>query len=98
MANTFTFVGIDRYSDPTVRDLSSTGNDARAFWALFEDTFPSTQSELLVDVDATQSNVRSALERVLLNAEDDAVWVFFAGHGTRDHRIVMQCGESYHQR
>jgi len=90
MANKFTFVGIDRYSDPAIRDLSGAGNDARALWALFEDTFPDSQSELLTDSDASQSNVRIALERALLNATDeDVVWVFFAGHGTRDHRLVM---------
>ena len=90
MANIFTFVGVDRYSDPTIRDLSGAGNDARALWALFEDTFPSAQSSLFIDGDATQSKVQSALEMILLNAtDDDVVWVFFAGHGTRDHRLVM---------
>lgn len=54
MANRFTFVGIDRYSDPAIRDLSGAGNDARALWALFEDTFPNSQSELLTDGDATK--------------------------------------------
>jgi helicase len=73
MANIFTFVGVDRYSDPTIRDLSGAGNDARALWALFEDTFPSAQSSLFVDGDATQSSVRSALERILLNATEDDV-------------------------
>lgn len=90
MANKFTFVGIDRYNDPNIRDLSGAGNDARALWALFADTFPNSQPELLVDRDATLSNVRSSLERTLLSADaGDVVWIFFAGHGTKDHRLVM---------
>jgi helicase len=90
MANIFTFVGIDRYSDPTIRDLSGAGNDARALWALFMDTFPDAISELLINENATGTTVRHSLEHALLRAtEDDVAWVFFAGHGTRDHRLVM---------
>ncbi len=90
MANKFTFVGIDRYNDPNIRDLSGAGNDARALWALFADTFPNSRPELLVDRDATLANVRSSLERTLLSADaEDVVWIFFAGHGTKDHRLVM---------
>jgi helicase len=45
MAHYFTFVGVDRYSDPLIRDLAGAGNDARALWALFTDTIPDATSE-----------------------------------------------------
>jgi hypothetical protein len=32
------FIGVDRYSDPQIRDLSGAVNDARALWSLFTDT------------------------------------------------------------
>jgi uncharacterized caspase-like protein len=38
---------------------------------------------------AGESVYKCPLEHVLLNATDEVAWVFFAGHGIRDHRLVM---------
>ncbi len=89
MAILATFIGIDRHRDPLVRDLSGARRDALALWALFRDTLPAIQSNLLTDADATVEAVRASLDATFGAATaDDTVIVSFAGHGTRDHRLV----------
>lgn len=85
------FIGIDRYQDPGIRDLTGAARDARALWALFSDTLPDDlNGKLLTDSDATLAAVRSALEETLGAAtEEDVVLLSFAGHGTNDHRLVV---------
>lgn len=83
------FIGIDRYIDPLIRDLSGAGNDARALWALFADTFPDADCTLFTDELATTVVITQKIESTLLDAcNEDVSVVFFAGHGTRDHRLV----------
>ena len=83
------FVGINRFADPTIRELAGCARDATALWALFSDTLPSMQAELLVDQQATATAIRASLDRTLGSARpDDTVIVFFASHGTPDHRLV----------
>lgn len=84
------FVGIDRYADPEIRDLDGATRDARGLWALFSDSIDGFDAELLVDADAGLEAVRGALDRTLGAAtEEDVVLLGFAGHGTRDHRLVL---------
>jgi len=83
------FIGIDKYEDPAVRELTGARRDALALWALFNDSIPEIQSSLLIDEDATVYKVRAALDNTLGAAEpEDIVVLSFSGHGTHDHRIV----------
>ncbi len=83
------FVGIDKFEDPNIPDLTGAQRDARALWALFSDTFPDLKSTLVTDSQATTAAVRQVLDDTLGAAgpEDTAIF-FFAGHGTHDHRLV----------
>lgn len=84
------FIGVDKHADPNIRDLSGAVNDARALWALFADTFPNSESHLLTNNLATCAVVRRELEQALVGASpEDVAIIFFGGHGTRDHRLVL---------
>jgi helicase len=89
MALLLGFVGIDRHSDPQVRDLTGASRDAIALWALFADTMPDANAILLTDERATLPAIRDLLTSTLDAAgPDDTVILGFAGHGTHDHRLV----------
>jgi replicative superfamily II helicase len=89
MAIRAVFIGIDKHSNPSIPELSGARRDALALHALFKDTLPDTEDQLLVDGDATTSNILTALDTALLAAtSDDIAIVSFSGHGTRDHRLV----------
>lgn len=84
------FVGIDRYRDDRIRDLSGAKRDALALWALFVDTLKSDTIPHFVDGAATLASFRHALDQALGEAgADDTVVVFFAGHGTHEHQFVL---------
>ena len=90
MAVLASFVGIDRFADARIRDLTGARRDALGLWSLFVDTLGGANVELLVDEHATVSRVRAALDRTLGAAgPDDTVVFTFAGHGSRDHRLVV---------
>ena len=83
------FIGIDKYLDPDIRDLTGARNDAKALWSLFSDTIPDIDANLILDEDATSDCVSKTIEQTLKNAtENDTVIITFAGHGTNDHRLV----------
>lgn len=82
------FIGVDRYKDPAIRDLTGAKNDAVALWALFNDTLD-IESKILTGKDSTVKNIQLALEEGLLGAtKEDTVIVFYSGHGSPDHRIT----------
>ena len=82
-------IGIDRHTDPNIRDLTGAARDATALWALVTDTIPGATSVLLKDGSATLANIRDLLTNTLDAAgPDDVVLLSFAGHGTHDHRLV----------
>ncbi len=84
------FVGIDRHSDSRVRDLSGAARDAAGLWALLSDSIAGLNPRLITDNQATHAAVFDALDATLGVAEaDDIVLLSFAGHGTRDHRLVL---------
>jgi helicase len=84
-----TFIGIDKYTDSTVRELTGAVRDATALWALVSDTMPAVASRLIVNADATIATIRAALQETLASAsEDDTVILTFSGHGTRSQRLV----------
>src|ERR1035437_2766689 len=83
------FIGIDKYADSTVRELTGAVRDATALWALVSDTMPAAAPRLIANADATIANLRVALQETLASAgEDDTVILAFSGHGTRSQRLV----------
>lgn len=84
------FIGIDKYRDDCIRELSGARRDATALWALFSDSISGMQARLLVNDKATREGVRKALQETLGAAgPEDTVIVSFAGHGSRSHRLMM---------
>lgn len=84
-----TFIGIDKYADSTVRELTGAVRDATALWALVSDSMPGASASLLTNADATAANIRAALNTSLTTAEeDDTVILTFSGHGTNSQRLV----------
>lgn len=89
MALLATFVGVGKYADSDIRDLVGATRDATALHALFLDTIPGSNPQLLIDYDATVANIRDALNATLGAAtEKDTVVFFFSGHGSHDHRLA----------
>jgi len=83
------FIGIDKYCDPRAQELTAARRDATALWALFIDTIPQMDAQLLCNEHATKEKISSALSRSLEDAtQEDAVVIFFSGHGSRDHRLI----------
>ena len=83
------FIGIDKYADGGIRELSGACRDARAFRALVADSIPTADINLVMNEAATVDAIRQVL-KVSLGAasEDDTVVVAFSGHGTKSHRLV----------
>ena len=70
------FVGIDRYSDIRITDLTGAKRDGIALWALFIDTVNDIQAELLTDNRATYNEVVRALDESLGAATPDDTVIF----------------------
>ncbi|WP_189530029.1 caspase family protein [Streptomyces roseolilacinus] len=78
-------VGVDRYRDPRIADLSWARRDAEAVAELVEQVHPSQRRvTLLLDEEATRRNVHVEIgERLAGEAtEDDLVLLYFACHGS----------------
>ena len=83
------FIGVDRYQDVSIRDLTGAKNDALALWSLFVDTIQKIEAEVITGKDATVRKIKNALEDSLLKASNnDTVIIFYSGHGSPDHRIT----------
>ena len=90
MALRAAFIGVDHYRDLQIRDLAGARRDATALWALFSDTVPNLDAELIVDASATVESVRRVFEETLGRAdEEDTVIISLSCHGSRDHRIAL---------
>lgn len=97
MAVLASFIGIDKYRDDHIRELSGARRDATALWALFSDSIPSIQARLLVDDQATIDALRGSLQETLGAAGlEDTVIVSFAGHGSRSHRLLAHDTDASH--
>jgi len=84
------FIGVAEYIDPRATELPGARRDATAMWALFSDTLQGADIKLILDKDATASRTREALSETLKAAsKKDSVILYFAGHGTPDHRLVV---------
>ena len=89
MAFFATFIGIDRHTDSSIRDLTGARRDAEALHALFSDTIADVHATLLTDDKATLTAVRTAINETFdIAGPDDTVVLGFAGHGSRDHRLL----------
>ena len=85
-----TFVGVDRHLAQDIRDLIGARRDAMALNCVFTDSLPDAEIRTLCDEDATVETVRSAMNSTLGAASDQDTVIFsFSGHGTSDHRIVL---------
>ena len=72
-----TFIGVDKYTDSTVRELTGAVRDAIALWALVSDTMPAVASRLIVNADATTATIRAALQETLASASEDDTVIFY---------------------
>ncbi len=83
------FIGIDKYLDPGIRDLTGAVKDATVLWSLFSDTVPSIQADILCNEHATFDHVKNSLSSLLESAtQEDTIIISFSGHGTNHHRLV----------
>lgn len=83
------FIGANKYQDQNIRDLTGAKRDALALWALFSDTIPEIDTQILTDAEADVLSIRNAISETLKNAtSDDEVILFFSGHGSQDHRLA----------
>lgn len=89
MALLATFVGVNKYTDPNISDLTGATKDATALWALFSDSLPDLNARRLLDKEATLTSIKEALDKTLGSAgADDTALFFFAGHGSSAHQLV----------
>jgi len=84
------FVGVNKYLDSAIPELSGARSDATAMWALFTDTIDGLSARLLLDEAATFDEVTCAILGTLTAAQsDDVVVISFAGHGSPDGNLVV---------
>ena len=83
-------VGIGKYQDARIPQLNYTHADAQAFYELLTDPqrsgFQKQNVKLLLDADATHTQIRKAVNQWLFNqvTPDSTVLIFFAGHGGQE--------------
>lgn len=75
-------IGIDKYVDPELDSLRAAVSDARGVEEILRDVYGFDHVITLYDQNATKSQIVAALSDALRDThEDDAVVIFFAGHG-----------------
>ena len=83
-------VGIANYQDERIPKLKYTHADAQAFYELLTDPqrsgFSKQNVRLLLDADATHTQIRKSVNQWLYNqvTPDSTVLIFFAGHGGQE--------------
>lgn len=83
------FIGIDRYKDPRIRDLTGARRDAMALWSLFADTVHELQARLIIDEEATTEGILRAFDETLgVAGPEDTVIISFSGHGSPNHYLA----------
>ncbi|KPJ78714.1 MAG: hypothetical protein AMJ54_01930 [Deltaproteobacteria bacterium SG8_13] len=80
-------IGISKYADTNIPQLRYAAADAQSFynWLVSPQggKYAPARVTLLIDADATASNIRKALFEWLSQAiEEDTVTIYFAGHGS----------------
>jgi len=80
-------IGINEYQDEKIPDLQFARADAEGVYQILTDPelgrIPPDNVILLLDENATQQNIRSAIgDEIYRRAgDDDFVYIYFAGHG-----------------
>jgi len=80
-------IGIGKYRDDRIPDLKYSRVDAEEMYDILTDpqygNYPKNQVRLLIDEQATDNNIKSAIGTWLRRntRKDDTVIIFFAGHG-----------------
>ncbi len=80
-------IGIGKYKDDRIPTLRYTTVDAKEMYNILTDpqygNFPKSQVKLLIDEQATDNNIKSAIGTWLRRntRKDDTVIIFYAGHG-----------------
>jgi hypothetical protein len=78
-------IGINRYAGDSIPDLKYARSDAEAVYEVLIDpkrwAIPRENVQLLLDEEATLSNIRTAIGNKL-RQKADMVYIYFAGHGT----------------
>jgi uncharacterized caspase-like protein len=79
-------VGIDRYADPRIRDLTCARHDAHTFGSLLSERIAPDERcvTMLLDEQATRANIMRSIGEDLARAvgPDDVALIYFAGHGS----------------
>ncbi len=90
------FIGIDHYQEAAIPRLKNAVNDALGVKQVLEQRFKFDDYRELYDDKATQKSILELFQDELADkvAEDDAVFVFWAGHGTQqDNNRFGEIGE-----
>jgi uncharacterized caspase-like protein len=94
-------VGIGQYKDPAIRPLRYAVADARAVYNFLVDPngggFPKGNVQLLLDQQATQKALRSALGTTLARraVKGDTVFIYYAGHGALEADLANREPDGY---
>jgi uncharacterized caspase-like protein len=84
-------VGVKQFQDPNVPPLTISDKDAKDFFQFLKESekyFAKAHITLLLNEDATRSNVSKALREGLLGARrNDIVIIYFSGHGMADEKL-----------
>ncbi|PHR95734.1 MAG: hypothetical protein COA78_29640 [Blastopirellula sp.] len=78
------FVGIDRYADPGVTELSACEQDAKQLAKFMLKKGNLDAAIVLTNEDATLSKIRSAFSQLVANSKpQDEVFIYWSGHGSQ---------------
>ncbi len=79
-------IGISDYSSTGWPDLGTARDDADAMGQVLREQF-SFSVKVLCDAQATRGNILRALDQCMKLTEDDALLIYFAGHGYYDKQM-----------
>ncbi len=79
-------IGINKYKDPNIRDLSFARNDAEVFGKLLEERIHPSERKIrfFLDQEATKRKIMTSIGEDLPRSvgKDDVVLLYFSGHGS----------------
>lgn len=90
-------VGISEYQDAQINPLALPAKDARSFAGFLKDQgIKDANKKVLINTEATQANIRAALQEYLGKADSNDMIIFYwAGHGfanpQQQNRAFMPC-------
>jgi len=77
-------IGVDDYDDSSIPDLQTPRADVMALAEVLRDQYGFDRVDTLVGSAATRGGILDALDALVANTrEDDALIIYYAGHGTR---------------